>query len=60
MKNMKKIICPECQRKLCLTSGDIEIKCNRCKTTVWYNAETGEMKSSKEKIRTSSSGVTFS
>lgn len=58
---MKEIRCPLCDKKLCVTNGDLEIKCTRreCGVIVNYKAATDEMKTRKEPDRATSSGKTF-
>ena len=58
---MKEVRCPLCDKKLCVTNGDVEIKCTRrdCGVIVNYKADTGEMKTYKEPDRETSSGKRF-
>lgn len=56
---MVEVRCPLCGKKLCLTDGNTEIKCMKCKTIVIYNPENGETTSRKVQERTSLSGKRF-
>lgn len=60
-RKMKEIRCPICNKKLCVTNGDVEIKCTRstCGVIVCYKADTEEMKTYKEPERATISGKRF-
>lgn len=51
--------CPLCGKKLCLTDGNTEIKCNKCKAMVRYNTKSGNTTARQVSERTSLSGKRF-
>lgn len=40
---MVEIRCPNCNTLLCVTNGDIEIKCRKCKALIKYDAKMGKI-----------------
>jgi len=58
-RKMKEIRCPLCKKKLCMTNGDIEIKCARCGVIVVYKVDTEKFVTYKEPNIESNSGRRF-
>jgi len=56
---MIQIHCPSCDKLLCVTDGNLEIKCNRCKSIVRRNKDNQKITSVKEPPRETLSGKRF-
>ena len=60
-RKMKEIRCPLCDKKLCKTNGDLEIKCTRreCGVIVVYKVDTEKFVTYKEPNIETNSGKRF-